>query len=319
MTVVRRREDLANDYRSTRATAQAVFKDSNVYIERYLEAPFHTEVQLVCDTHGNGVYFGERDCSVQRRHQKLIEEAPSIHLTPEMRKDIGEKAVAGATLDRLLRRRDDGVPPRPRGQPRVHGDERAHPGRAPGQRDDHGLRPDPGADPGRRRREAVGHAGGRRASRATRSSAASTPRIPTRTSRRPRAGSRRTSRRAGRGRASTRTAIPGWMISPFYDSLIAKLIVWAPDRERAIDRMAARAGRVRDLGARREDHDPVPPEDPAKRAVSLGRRHHRLRRAVHGRGAQARSPRPRVRRHERWPRRRPTRRPSSGCSRSRRT
>ena len=97
MTVVRRREDLANDYRSTRATAQAVFKDSNVYIERYLEAPFHTEVQLVCDTHGNGVYFGERDCSVQRRHQKLIEEAPSIHLTPEMRKDIGEKAVAGAT------------------------------------------------------------------------------------------------------------------------------------------------------------------------------------------------------------------------------
>ena len=54
-------------------------------------------MQLVCDTHGNGVYFGERDCSVQRRHQKLIEEAPSIHLTPEMRKDIGEKAVAGAT------------------------------------------------------------------------------------------------------------------------------------------------------------------------------------------------------------------------------
>ncbi len=65
-------------------------------------------------------------------------------------------------LDRLLRRRNDGVPPRPRGQPRVHGDERAHPGRAPGQRDDHGLRPDPGADPGRRRREALGHAGRRR-------------------------------------------------------------------------------------------------------------------------------------------------------------
>ena len=53
-------------------------------------------MQLVCDKHGNGVYFFERDCSVQRRHQKLIEEAPSIHLTPEMRSDIGERAVAGA-------------------------------------------------------------------------------------------------------------------------------------------------------------------------------------------------------------------------------
>jgi acetyl-CoA carboxylase biotin carboxylase subunit len=53
-------------------------------------------VQLVCDSHGNGVYFFERDCSVQRRHQKLIEEAPSIHLSDAQRKDIGERAVAGA-------------------------------------------------------------------------------------------------------------------------------------------------------------------------------------------------------------------------------
>ena len=73
-----------------------MFKDTRVYIERYLETPRHTEIQLVCDPHGNGVYFGERDCSVQRRHQKLIEEAPSIHLTPETRADIGETAVRGA-------------------------------------------------------------------------------------------------------------------------------------------------------------------------------------------------------------------------------
>ena len=96
MNVVRKAEDLARLYATTRATAQAVFKDSAVYIERYLEAPRHTEVQLVCDSHGNGVYFFERDCSVQRRHQKLIEEAPSIHLSDAQRKDIGERAVAGA-------------------------------------------------------------------------------------------------------------------------------------------------------------------------------------------------------------------------------
>src|SRR5213082_1553376 len=96
MSVVTQEEDLARLYQTTRATAQAVFKDSAVYIERYLDAPRHTEVQLVCDGHGNGVYFFERDCSVQRRHQKLIEEAPSIHLSDEQRRDIGERAVNGA-------------------------------------------------------------------------------------------------------------------------------------------------------------------------------------------------------------------------------
>ena len=96
MNVVRAGEDLERLYKTTRATAQAVFKDSAVYMERYLEAPRHTEVQLVCDNHGNGVYYFERDCSVQRRHQKLIEEAPSIHLDEAARRDIGERAVRGA-------------------------------------------------------------------------------------------------------------------------------------------------------------------------------------------------------------------------------
>src|SRR5438874_2681301 len=96
MNVCWKKEDLARLYQTTRATAQAVFKNSAVYIERYLPAPRHTEVQVVCDANGDGCYFGERDCSVQRRHQKLIEEAPSIHLTPEMRADIGSRAVNGA-------------------------------------------------------------------------------------------------------------------------------------------------------------------------------------------------------------------------------
>lgn len=96
MTIVRRAEDLHHAYQTTRAQAQAVFKDSAVYIERYLESARHTEVQLVCDTLGGGVHLGERDCSVQRRHQKLIEEAPSIHLTPELRDKAGAMAVEGA-------------------------------------------------------------------------------------------------------------------------------------------------------------------------------------------------------------------------------
>ncbi len=96
MSVVWSHAALAGLYTQTRATAQAIFKNSGVYIERYLPAPRHTEVQIVCDGHGSGVYLGERDCSVQRRHQKLIEEAPSIHLTEDARRDIGEKAVAGA-------------------------------------------------------------------------------------------------------------------------------------------------------------------------------------------------------------------------------
>jgi acetyl-CoA carboxylase, biotin carboxylase subunit len=96
MTVVSRSEDLRNSYQLTRATAQAFFKNSAVYIERYLAASRHTEIQIVCDNYGQGIYLGERDCSVQRRHQKLIEEAPSIHLTPELREAMGAAALKGA-------------------------------------------------------------------------------------------------------------------------------------------------------------------------------------------------------------------------------
>jgi acetyl-CoA carboxylase biotin carboxylase subunit len=96
MTVVYRREDLRNAYQTTRATAQSVFKDSAVYMERYLTSARHTEIQIVCDEFGNGIHLGERDCSVQRRHQKLIEEAPSVAVSPELRAEMGAAAVAGA-------------------------------------------------------------------------------------------------------------------------------------------------------------------------------------------------------------------------------
>lgn len=96
MAVVERREDLRSTYQTTRATAQAIFKDSAVYIERYLTTSRHTEVQILCDEFGNGVHLGERDCSVQRRHQKLIEEAPSVAVSPELRQEMGDAAVRGA-------------------------------------------------------------------------------------------------------------------------------------------------------------------------------------------------------------------------------
>ena len=215
MNVVRAAEDLERLYQTTRATAQAVFKDSAVYIERYLEAPRHIEVQLVCDSHGNGVHLFERDCSVQRRHQKLIEEAPSIHLSDEAaRRDIGERAVQRRAVGRLHRRRHDGVPARPRRQPRLHGDERPHPGRAPGDRDDHRLD---------LIQEQIRVAAGEPLSvsqddvdpaRATRSSAASTPRTPTATSRRPPGGSTTYVAPGGPWTRVDSHCYPGWTIAP---------------------------------------------------------------------------------------------------------
>ncbi|GAB3921791.1 acetyl-CoA carboxylase biotin carboxylase subunit [Kribbella albertanoniae] len=96
ITVVHRPEELRRSYQQTRATAQAVFRNRDVYLERYLERARHVEVQVLCDDHGNAVHLGERDCSVQRRHQKLVEEAPSPGVTPLLRERLGEAALAGA-------------------------------------------------------------------------------------------------------------------------------------------------------------------------------------------------------------------------------
>jgi acetyl-CoA carboxylase biotin carboxylase subunit len=96
MKIVHSQAALANAFSMARAEAQAGFGNPDVYIEKYCENPRHVEIQILADKHGNVIHLGERDCSIQRRHQKLIEEAPSTVCSPEMRAAMGSAAVRAA-------------------------------------------------------------------------------------------------------------------------------------------------------------------------------------------------------------------------------
>ncbi len=94
MRVLRAEADLASAFELTRGEARAAFGDDSVYLERFVERPRHVEAQILADTHGNVVFLGERDCSIQRRHQKVVEETPSQIFTPTIRARFAEAAIA---------------------------------------------------------------------------------------------------------------------------------------------------------------------------------------------------------------------------------
>jgi acetyl-CoA carboxylase biotin carboxylase subunit len=96
MRVAESPELIEKTFAMARNEAAAAFNDARVYMERFIDRPRHVEIQVLGDRHGNVVHLGERDCSVQRRHQKLVEEAPSPALTPERRSEMGEAAVRAA-------------------------------------------------------------------------------------------------------------------------------------------------------------------------------------------------------------------------------
>ena len=93
MRVVENTEEFESQMKRAISEAESAFGDGSVFIEKYVASPRHIEIQIIADSHGNVVYLFERECSVQRRHQKVVEEAPSAVLTPELRKQMGEAAV----------------------------------------------------------------------------------------------------------------------------------------------------------------------------------------------------------------------------------
>lgn len=96
MRLAQSEDEVREAFVAARSEAVASFGDGTIYIERFVEEPHHIEFQILGDTHGNVIHLCDRECSVQRRHQKIVEESPSPFLTPELRERMGADAVAAA-------------------------------------------------------------------------------------------------------------------------------------------------------------------------------------------------------------------------------
>jgi len=102
MRIVHAMDELENAYLTASHEAETAFSNASVYFEKYIEEPRHVEIQIMADQYGTVIHFGERDCSIQRRHQKLVEESPSPALTPEIREEMGDAAIKGAKSVKYL-------------------------------------------------------------------------------------------------------------------------------------------------------------------------------------------------------------------------
>jgi propionyl-CoA carboxylase alpha chain len=235
----------ARGFQSSKNEAASAFGDDRIFIEKFVTQPRHIEIQVLCDSHGNGVYLGERECSIQRRNQKVIEEAPSPFLDGETRKAMGEQAwrwhrpsatQARARWSSSSTGRKEFLLPR---------DEHPPAGGTSGDGADHRRRSRRADDPrGRRRVSAPDHAGGHQAERAGRWRSRLYAEDPYRnflpsigrlTRYRPPAEGTRFDGVIVRNDTGV---YEGGEISMFYDPMIAKLCTHAPTRLEAVDAMA---------------------------------------------------------------------------------
>ena len=260
-------DDLEAAFEGAAREGEKFFGDATVYLERYLEDPRHVEVQVLADSHGNVIHLGERDCSIQRRHQKLIEEAPAPHVDEEMRERIGKIATdAAEAVDYRGAGTVEGM---------QVGDDYFFLEMNTRVQVEHCVTEMvTGIDIVR---EQVRIAAGEELSITQDEMEMRGHAIECRIN--AEAAHKKFAPAPGKVGAYLEPSGPGVRVdsgleaggevTPLYDPMVAKLITWDVDREHATRRMLRALGRVRDRGP--DDADPLPRDDPRHRAVGEGR------------------------------------------------